>query len=201
MSTFLSNFDPLALPNPPQGEPREIRAGDTVKWARAVDNYPPSQGFTLSYTFLSRTVTYQVNGGMVTVDGENYAVTIPAATTAAWTPGTYRWQGYIADGVGNRYTVAEGVVNVLPNLQATSGGFDDREPDEIILDNINAMILAKSTQDVESYRLFERELHLYTWKDVLTAKSVYEARVRNLRISRGEKLPNQTPGVVFNHGY
>jgi hypothetical protein len=203
VSTFPIDLDPLALPNSPQPEPLKIRGGDTVQWQRACDNYPPSGGFALSYTFLSRTATYQINGGMVVAGSENFEVTIPAATTAAWAPGTYRWQAYINDSATppNRTTVAEGVVDVLPNLQAQTGGFDDREPDEIVLENINAMILAKSSNDVQRYRIFERELQLYTWPEVLRAKSIFEDRVRALRIRRGERVEKRTIGVSFNHGY
>jgi len=201
VSTFPIDLDPLALPSPPQPEPSNIRSGDTVAWERASNDYPPGGGYSLSYAFVSRAASYQVNGSMVTAGSQNYEITVPAATTATWAPGTYRWQAYINDTSGNRYTIAEGTVEVLPNLQAQTGGFDDRHPDEQILDNINAMILAKSSQDVESYRIFERELKLYTWKDVLNAKSVYEGRVRSLRIARGEKVPKRTVGVSFNYGY
>lgn len=203
MSTFPIDLDPLALPNSPTPEPQNIRAGDTVQWERQSGNYPPgtSAAYALSYTLVSRANVYQVASSLVTVDGENYKVTIPAATTATWAPGNYRWQAYINDASGNRWTIAEGVLEVLPNLQALTAGFDDREPDEIILDNINAMILAKSQQDVESYRIFERELHLYTWKDVLNAKSVFEGRVRAIRVRRGEIPASRTRGVSFNHAY
>jgi len=203
VSTFPIDFDPLAIPDPPQPEPREIRAGDTVKWQRPWNDYPPTDpaGYSLSYAIVGRAATYAVNGGMVTAGPQNFEVIVPAATTAAWLPGWYRWQAYIGDTAGNRYTIAEGKLQVLPNLQAQTTGFDDREPDEIVLDNINAMILAKSTQDVESYRVFERELRLYSWADVLNAKSVYEERVRAIRIRRGEKLPKRTIGVTFNYGY
>jgi hypothetical protein len=203
VSTFPLDFDPLAIPEPPQTEPREIRAGDTVTWGRAVDDYPPSAGYALSYVFVSRTATYQINGSMVTAGPQDYAITVPAATTANWAPGWYRWQAYITDGATppNRFTVGEGKAQVLPNLQVQTTGFDDREPDEMILDNINAMILAKTTQDVAMYRVFERELHLYTWKEVLNAKSIYEERVRAIRIRRGEEVPKRTVGVSFNYGY
>jgi hypothetical protein len=138
---------------------------------------------------------------MVTVGTENYEVNVPGATTAAWAAGWYRWQAFIKDGSGNRRTVGEGKVQVLPNLETTTGGLDDREPDEIILDNIKAMIKAKSQNDVEMYRIYERELRLYSWADVLNALSVFEERVRMIRIRRGETPPKRTIGVSFNANY
>jgi hypothetical protein len=201
VSTFPIDLDPLALPTPPQPEPLEIRSGDTIQWSRACDDYSPSKGFSLSYALVGRTASYAINGGQVVPGNQNYEVTVPAATTATWAPGWYRWQAYINDQAGNRFTIAEGKAEILPNLQAQVGGFDDREPDEMILDQINAMIAAKAAQDVESYRVFERELRLYSWKDVLYAKGVYEERVRSLRIRRGEKPESRTVGVSFGNGY
>jgi hypothetical protein len=201
-STFLS-LDPLAIPNSPQPEPRAIRAGDTVTWQRQVDDYPPTDpaGYMLSYTLVSRTATLQINGSMVQIGSENYEVTIPAITTAAWAPDKYRWQAYITDKAANRYTVAEGMVEVLPNLQATTGGLDERTQDEIILDNIMAMITAKSKGDVASYRVYERELRLNTWEEVLNARTIFEARVRAIRIARGEVPPKRTIGASFHNAY
>lgn len=203
MSTFPIDLDPLSIPDPLAPEPQNIRAGDTVEWQRQSDDYPPgtAAAYQLSYTLVCRTGVIQVPASLVTAVGSCYRVTIPAATTAAWAPGWYRWQAYINDNAGNRWTIAEGKVEILPNLQVLTGGLDEREPDEIILDNINAMILAKSQQDVESYRIFERELRLYTWDAVLNAKSVFESRVRAIRIRRGEVMPKRTVGVSFNNAY
>ena len=83
MSTFPIDLDPLAIPDPPQAEPREIRAGDTLTWARSSDDYPPGGAYTLSYVFVNRTANYTFGGAMVTNGPQNYAVTVPAATTAA----------------------------------------------------------------------------------------------------------------------
>jgi hypothetical protein len=203
VSTFPVDFDPLAIPDPPQSEPREIRAGDTLQWARPCDDYPPAEGFNLSYAFVSRTATYQIAGAMVKAGSQNYEVTIPAATTAAWAPGRYRWQAYITDNAQppNRFTVAEGIAEVLPNLQAQTGGFDDRDPDEITLDVIKAALQGKASNDVQEYRVFEKEIKHYTWAELLKVCSIYEERVRSLRIRRGEKLPKRTVGVSFGFNY
>lgn len=201
MSSFPIDLDPLAIPQEPQPEPREIRAGDTVAWQRATNDYPPSAGYSLSYTFVSRTATIQINGGMIVAGSQNYEITVPAATTAAWAPGSYRWQAYIADQSGNRFTIGEGKVEILPNLQVTTAGLDDRELDEITLDNINTLIQGKATSDVKEYKVFERELQHYGWKELLELKSVFEQRVRALRIRRGEIPRKKTIGVSFGYNY
>lgn len=203
MSTFPIDLDPLALPNPPQNEPTEIRAGDTVQWQRPCNDYQPSLGYTLSYVLVNRFGNFAVSGSMIVPGSQNYQVTVPAAVTASWTPGWYRWQAYINDSATppNRFTIGEGKVEVLPNLQTATGGFDDREPDEITLDNINALIQGKATQDVREYKVFERELQRYAWKELLEVKAVFEQRVRALHIRRGETQPSKTIGVSFGYGY
>ena len=79
VSTFPLDLDPLASPNPPQPEPTEIRAGDTLQWERASDDYPPAEGYSLSYVFVNRTANYSITGGMITNGPQNYEVTVPAA--------------------------------------------------------------------------------------------------------------------------
>jgi hypothetical protein len=204
VSTFPLDLDPFAVPESPQLEPREIRAGDTIQWARAYDEYPPGTeaGYTLTYTFVSQTATIQINGAMVAANNsENFNVTVPASVTALWAAGHYRWQAYIMDNQANRWTVAEGVVEILPNLQVTTAGLDDRAPDEITLANIDLMLAGKATADVQEYKVFERELRRYTWKELLEVRSVYYQRVRKLRIDRGEIPRSRTIGVRFQDGY
>jgi hypothetical protein len=201
VSTFPIDLDPLALPNPPQPEPREIRAGDTVTWSRYYDDYPPGDGYTLQYVFVSRTANYPINGGMIVAGSQSYDVTVPAATTATWAAGWYRWQAYIFDSATppNRYTVGEGVVEVLPNLLAATTGFDDREPDEIMLDAVVALLGNKVLTDAQEYRIQERELRKYTFAELLELRSQLEARVRAIRIRRGEIPATQTIGVQFSY--
>jgi hypothetical protein len=201
VSDFPLNLDPAAFPQIPIPEPAEIRSGDTISWQRQFDRYPPGAGFSLSYIFVGMAAGYPVNGSMVVNGPNNYVVTVPATTTATWIPGTYRWQAYISDGSGNRYTVAEGVANVLPNLQLATAGLDDREDDEIILANIIAMLKGKATTDVQEYEINGRRLSHYTWTELNSMRSTYEKRVRAIRIRRGERPPTQTIGVSFRNGY
>lgn len=177
----------------PRREPQVIHAGDTVSWSQFFRDYPAGAGFTLSYTVLNRTAAYQVGGDMVVADGSGFTVTIPAATTAAWAAGQYRWESYIADGDGNRYTVGEGVLEVLPNLQVQASGYDDREMDEKILDAIVALMSGKVLAgDAQKYMVHGRELQRYTFSELEKLRSLYALRVREIRIRRGERVPSRT---------
>jgi hypothetical protein len=198
VSDFLYNLDPLSLPLHPVREPTEIRAGDTVQWTREFDRFPPADGYSLSYVFVSQVSQYLIEA---TAGTESYTVDVSGATTAAWAPGWYRWQAYVKDGSGNRYTVAEDKVQVLPNLEVATSGIDDREPDEIILSNIVAMLQGKATKDVQEYEINGRRLTYYRWDELVKMRAVFEARVRQIRLRRGDILPTRTIGVTFRNGY
>lgn len=183
----------------PRQEPSEIRAGDTVSWQRYFLDYPASGGFSLAYALVSRTVSYDVSGDQVTADGDRFVVTIPAATTAQWMKGFYRWQAYITDGNGNRWTVDEGVLRILPNLQQTNGqGYDDREMDEKILAAIKDLLAGKVLSgDAQRYMIHGpngagRELQRYTFAELEKLRGIYARRVREIRIRRGERVPSRT---------
>ena len=203
MSSFPYNFDldPASLPYIPVPEPRKIRAGDAITWQRSFDAYPPSGGYTLSYVFVSRNSQYVVAGAAIVEQNGNYVITVPSATTAKWVAGWYRWQAYIIDSNANRTTVGEGMAEVLPNLELATSGIDDREPDEVVLDNIKLMLSNKATRDVQEYKIADRELRSYSWQELTRMRTLYEQRVRKLRIARGERLPSRTIGVSFRNGY
>jgi hypothetical protein len=65
----------------------QVAAGDTLTHSVTLSDYPASAGWVLSYRLIPRT------GSAITfnaaADGDNFAVSVAAATTSAWTAGTY----------------------------------------------------------------------------------------------------------------
>jgi hypothetical protein len=201
----VSTFTPLqdilnGEPLIPWQEPSRIVAGDAVSWIRVTPGYP-SGANTLSYTIINRSNVYQVNGDKVTSSGDGFQVKIPSSITKDWAPGHYLWQAYIADGGGDRHTVGTGEVDILPDLQAQTAGFDDREDDEKILDAIKALLAGKVLEDAQSYSIHGRMLTRYTFSELQELRGQYERRVRAIRIRRGEKVRGRGIGVVFRNGY
>ncbi|QNI37516.1 hypothetical protein [Edaphobacter albus] len=189
------NAEPLAS----RHEPERIVAGDTVTWSKVVSGYP-SGANTLSYTIINRTNVYQVNGEEVSPSGDGFKVTIPSSITKDWAPGHYRWQAYVLDGGGNRYTVGTGELDIFPDLQAQTTGIDDREDDEKILDAIKTLLAGKVLEDAQSYSIHGRALTRYTFTELQQLRGQYERRVRAIRIRRGEKVRGRGIGVVFRNG-
>lgn len=180
---------------PHRKEPDQISAGDSVSWNKAFPGLDVA-GLSLSYSIVSRVARYEVDA--TAGDSDCYSVSIAGATTAGWAPGRYRWVAYLKDGDGNRITASSGEMVVLPNLEAATGGLDDRDSDQKILDAIVALLEGKVLAgDAQHYRIGERELTRYSFSELEALRSKYALRVRNRKIARGERVPSRTRRTSF----
>ena len=82
-------------------------AGDSLKFASTVPDYPASAGYTLTYRLVRRDGVAGPIEIAATADGDGYQVNVSPATTATWTVGKYTWAAYVAK-IGERYTVETG---------------------------------------------------------------------------------------------
>lgn len=109
----------------------QIIAGDTLQFTTSVPDYPASGGYTLTYRLVPR-----VSGAPITItaaaSGDDYAVSVAAAATAAWTAGEYSWTAYVTLGAA-RYTQGSGQVTILPDPATMAAGTDTRSQAEIAL--------------------------------------------------------------------
>jgi hypothetical protein len=172
----------------PTIEPLQIRAGDSVEWEKSLSDYPATEW----------TLTYYLRGPKpldipATADGQGFAVTISAATTAPLPAGDYWLFGRVTDGT-DVVTVYEGTVKVLPNLNAeTMGdGYDGRSHARKCRDALRAMMEGIAPHPEVAYTLFgERQVTLMSVADRKELLSYYESLVANEerqeRISRGER--------------
>jgi len=103
--------------------PAEIRAGDTLTFTRSHADYPASAGWVLAFKLIpSVGAPVDFTGS---ASGDDYAVTVLASTTAAWSAGRYTWvETLTLDAV--RVTVGSGEVLVLPDLAALTTAYDGR---------------------------------------------------------------------------
>jgi hypothetical protein len=98
---------------PPTREPAELVAGDSWRWDRTVEEFPPSGGWSLIYYFNGPSA-FSVTAATSSL-GDYFEVREAAATNAARTAGNYRVSGY-ATGGADRFLVFDGRVQVHPNL-------------------------------------------------------------------------------------
>jgi hypothetical protein len=152
-------------------EPTQIHAGDTWEWTRAEAEYPAGT-WTLTYYLRNAKAAYNVTAA---ADGLGFAVSVAAATTAAYKPGRYDWIARVTDGT-SVVTVGTGVITVLPNLGA-AGAFDGRSHARIVLDALEAVIAGRATHDQSSYSIGNRSLSRMSIPELLSFRDSYRAMV------------------------
>jgi hypothetical protein len=161
----------------PTCEPDQITAGDTANWKRSFQNFPSSEGWTLSYAFALKGGENQAKQVTTTVDGIYFVVN---TSTANWAPGDYYGQGYVSKGVApniERHQVWEGALTVRPNLAGANPG-DIRTPARKILDAIEAVISKTATQQILKWNVEGVELERRQTTDLIKLRDKYKVIVQ-----------------------
>ena len=172
----------------PEKEPFSFIAGDTVKWTKTLDDYLASDSWVLTY--------YLVMDGdqktiVATTSGDDHLITITAADSANYTPGIYHYQARVTKG-SEAYTVAEGAIEVKPNFEAQTSGYDNRSHVKKTVDALEAVILGKASKDQLSYSIAGRSIsrlspgELIEWRD--TYRAEYNKELRRAGRLRPSKI-------------
>lgn len=166
------------MPDIPTNEPSALRAGDTWQWRREdlASDYPASGGWGLTYRFKNAAGGFEI---AATADGDNFAVSVLASTTATYTAGSYVWVAQVSHGDGRKFTVDHGNLEVLANLFSgqASVASDQRSHNQIALDAIKAVMENRASIDQQEYAIAGRKLVLTPIADLLKLLNFYEARV------------------------
>jgi len=175
----------------PTIEPDSVTAGDYIQWTQSFGDYRATDGWVLSYVLVNATSKITITA--TTYNITDFLVTVPAATSASWTAGKYKWQAYATLGT-QRYTIRSGEMEVLPNFSAAST-LDTRTHVKKVLDAIEAVIENRASLDQQSYEIEGRKLVRMTIDDLLTLRSKYRSfylQEQNAdRINRGEAGKNR----------
>jgi len=164
----------------PDNIPLTITAGDSLQWLRRSGDYPATDGWVLHYTLLGATAIYTIDG---TASGEDYAVSVDAATTAGWAPGKYQAQEYITNPTGlQRITLRTFALTIAPNLVGASPGLDTRSHAQKMLDAINTWLESKAPV-AGSMEINGRKISYYPLADLLKLQSRYQLLVNQEQAS------------------
>jgi hypothetical protein len=145
----------------------------------------------------NKSVRFPFPGGSVTSDlNTGFAVNVTAAQTAAVAAGEYTIYAILTQG-SETHTLEVAGLTVLANIATASGAVDTRHPDEIILDNIKAMLAGTASDAVRSYKINGRELVRMSMTELENKRAIYEARVRLIKKDRGETVPSSRVVVRF----
>lgn len=175
----------------PTLEPREFKAGDTVKWTKSLDDYLASESWALTY-YIRGPASLDVSA---TVDDDDFAVTISSASTSSLPKGIYRMEGKVSK-AGEVFTVFNGQLEVFPNYTSTAdvqAGYDPRSFNRRVRDALREMVEGIAKHPEISYTLFgERSVELIPKDQLLSMLSEFENRVIT---EEHQEEVNNNPGL------
>lgn len=139
-------------------EPTRITTREEIHWKKTFSDYPATL-WQLNYYFRSHLgIGFTAAWGTeVTADGTAFSITVPASKTDDMTvAGEYVWQAVlteIADST-NKKMIETGRVQVVLGFDpAVVTAVETRSKAKIMLDTIDAALLAFSTSDVLEYEI------------------------------------------------
>lgn len=155
--------------------PDLITSGDTLDFTTVSADFPASDGWVLTYKLIPRTAGPAVITLTATASGDDHRVQATAATTAAWTAGTYSWTAYATLGT-ERYTLQSGVTQILANPGVVTT-LDSRTSAAIALDNVIATLQGRATSTIAEYEIAGRRLKHMAPAELIKLKNHLEQQV------------------------
>lgn len=158
----------------PNSEPAFIQAGDSFAWTRDFTEYP-APTWVLKYRLINASGKIDITAA---ASGTTHAVTVAAATSAAYAPGDYDWVAFVESGA-DRYTIGKGRVTVRPDLAAKTAGFDARSTAKKALDDTRAALATwiASNGQVNEYEIAGRRMRYASSEDIVARISLLEREV------------------------
>ncbi len=160
------------MPDIPTAVPALVNAGDTIRWTRSLSDYPASAGWTIAYTLINAAGKIEIAGS---ASGDDFAVTVAAATSAGWTAGTYDWREQVSK-AGEVYTTGSGRITVAPSF-ASNATLDSRSAARRALEAIEAVLEGRASSAVAEYEIAGRRLKYIPVADLLVLRDRYRAEV------------------------
>ncbi len=159
-------------PATPTIEPNAATAGATWRWKRSLGD-TPSPAWVLTYYFVNSNANFSFAAAQ---DGSDHLVDLNIAATEEFPPGQYRLEAYVSDGT-DRHKVAAQWFTVRPDPTKQEGGFDPRSHNQIVLDNIQAVLRKRSTKDQDAYSVEGRSLSRTPIAELIKMESRYKGIV------------------------
>lgn len=139
-------------------EPTTITTREEVHWKKSYADYPATL-WQLNYYFRSHLgVGFNAAWATeVTADGDAFDIVVPASKTDDVTvAGKYTWQAWLTEiaDTTNKKNIESGVVDIKLGFDpASTAAVETRSKAKIMLDSIDAALLAFSSSDVLEYEI------------------------------------------------
>ena len=158
--------------------PREVVAGDSLKFKIQVPDYSPADGWTLHYALLH--LTERVDIDATTAEDDWHVFEIPPAETVAFVPEADSVRGYVTNAGGDQHTVwRDGTVIVLPD-PITGDAVDERSTAKKIIDQIDGIIEERTqlNRDKGEFSVDSQKIKYRSFEELLSTRrhyvSIYE---------------------------
>jgi hypothetical protein len=166
-------------------EPAEITAGDTIVWHKDLPDYPAGE-YILHYKLVNAAGNIAIAAAQLGTT-QVHAVTISAATSAAYAAGQYQYQAYVTKGA-ERYTVGSGVMTVKPNIAAAIAGLDTRSSAQKCLDQLDLALETYGNKAyTQSYSIAGRNMSFTSPADFLTFRNKVQQEVNREKAAERAK--------------
>jgi hypothetical protein len=169
------------------GIPTTLAAGVNWEWSASFADYPASE-YALTYVLINSTNKITISAA---ADGDDFAVSVAAATTAGYAAGDYGWQAIAVSG-SDKYLAASGEVTVTADL-AAAATYDVRSHAEKVLEAIEAVLEDKASRDQQMVMIGGRQVISFTPMRLLELRDYYRAEAARER-ARKRLLRGESPG-------
>lgn len=185
---------------PPVHGITKLIAGDNLDFVTDVDEYPPTDGWTLKYRLTPRFTTpvqAPITLTAATYETTRYRVQETPTTTEDWAAGVYSWASWVEQS-GQRITLEHGQELTIAADPATiAQGTDVRSEAVIALANVQAALKGVATKNVLSYEIAGRSLQHYSVDELLKLRDRLMTDVKRERAAAMAAAGQPTRRQIF----
>jgi hypothetical protein len=162
--------DPFDTSNVPLTEPESVVAGSYVAWRRELDLDNALYGVSYRLTPIAGGPTVTITG--TTTDDAVWLFEVASAVSAAWVPGTYRW-----DLIVTRLSDDETALTDTGTIRVFATTEDRRTHAEIMLVKIESLLTGRADSDVDNYTIKNRSISKMPVKELTAWRDYYRAEI------------------------
>jgi len=150
----------------------KIYDGLTFRRVFTLSEFSAANGYSMRARLVNATEQIEIETERFSGSGTEWTLTIPATETGNYTAGTYTLQ-IIAVKDGEEILAHSESAEVI-----AAGAADLRSYNRRMLDNLNEVIAAKSTQDYSDLTINGRSIKRMKWDEIIAARNYFARLVQ-----------------------
>ena len=170
-------------------EPESFAAGDTLVFRRYFADFQADAGWSLEYVISGAVTPISF---ISAADGTVHVITVAAADTAGWLPGSYTLAGYAVNGA-ERHQIYEGPLTILPNLPQQAGDVDTRTFAEKMVAKYEALLLQIADSNLTQSHVGETRFS-YEAQEKIRTEHGYWTQVRSQEVAMARAREGRPTG-------